>query len=171
MPTPSSISDAASARPCRSAPIRAPVPTVSFSPSIVMRVARCSPTMRGKNERPAGVGNEADLRERLDERRLAAANTMSQANARLAPAPAATPFTAQTTGFSSVRTAGSRSGCSRRARSRRGRASPPSFGIASARSCPAQKPRPAPVSSTARTVGSVRDSRTARPQLRGHRAV
>jgi hypothetical protein len=33
------------------------------------------------------------------------ANTMSHANARLAPAPAATPFTAQSTGFSSFRIA------------------------------------------------------------------
>ena len=35
----------------------------------------------------------------------AAANTMSQANAMFAPAPAATPLTAQTTGFSSCRIA------------------------------------------------------------------
>ena len=32
-----------------------------------------------------------------------AASTMSQASARLAPAPAATPFTAQTTGFGMAR--------------------------------------------------------------------
>src|SRR5260221_604272 len=83
-----------------------------------------------------------------------AARTMSQASARLAPAPAATPLTAQTTGFA-------------RRRSRRisglyqvSSALPPAgaplamAAARSARSWPAQKPRPAPVSSTARIAAS-----------------
>ena len=91
--------------------------------------------------------NEADL----------PAMAMSEASAKLMPTPAATPFTADTIGLGIVRmrritglkyfsSAAPESAVALAARS------------GSARSAPAQKPRPAPVSSTARTELSVASS-------------
>jgi hypothetical protein len=79
-----------------------------------------------------------------------AAMTMSHASATFAPAPAATPFTAHTTGFSrvrSVRTSGLY--CVPMVWPRSG-GGPPGVITRSLRSCPAQNARPAPVSRTAR---------------------
>src|SRR5260370_24410170 len=84
-----------------------------------------------------------------------AGRTMSQARAMLAPAPAATPLTAHTTGFSKRRRRRT-SGLYQVSSALPPSTLPPAAMTAarSARSCPAQKPRPAPVSSTARIVAS-----------------
>src|SRR5437762_1639683 len=85
---------------------------------------------------------------------LLAAITMSAAKAILAPAPAATPFTAHTTGFGrliSLRISGLYRFSSDSPRST---PSPPGATARSDKSCPAQNPRPAPVISSARISGS-----------------
>ena len=87
--------------------------------------------------------NEADL----------AAIAMSEASAKLMPTPAATPFTAATIGLGidrMVRITGLKNLSSAAPESAFG----PVSRSGSARSAPAQKPRPAPVSSTARTAPS-----------------
>src|SRR5579863_9033501 len=86
---------------------------------------------------------------------------MSQASARLAPAPAAAPLTAHTTGFGRARSArmiGLRPLSSDWPRSGRGA---PGLTARSTRSAPAQKPRPAPVIRTARQPGSAAARSTA----------
>src|SRR5690606_18279268 len=80
---------------------------------------------------------------------LCASRRMSHASARLMPAPAATPFTPATTGFSRAAMARTTGWYER---SRMPPMSPSTF--VEPRSAPAQKPRPAPVISTARTPGS-----------------
>ena len=78
---------------------------------------------------------------------------MSAASAKLMPTPAATPFTAATIGLGSermVRITGLKNFSSAEPESAVG----PLSRSGSARSAPAQKPRPAPVSSTARTEPS-----------------
>ena len=76
--------------------------------------------------------------------------TRSQAKAMFAPAPAATPLTAQITGFSNERIKRI-SGLYRRSiDAPKSGGSLFSTGSLSSRSCPAQKPRPAPVKSTTR---------------------
>ena len=81
------------------------------------------------------------------------AMAMSEASAKLMPTPAATPFTAATIGLGSARMeriTGLKNLSS--AEPEIGDGAPSRSG--SARSAPAQKPRPAPVSSTARTEPS-----------------
>ena len=81
---------------------------------------------------------------------VSAATRTSHAQAKERPAPAAAPFTAASTGFSRART--SRTLGWYEASS----ASPiePESDWNSFRSCPAQKPLPAPVTTTQRTAGS-----------------
>ncbi len=81
----------------------------------------------------------------------------SQAQASESPAPAQAPLIAATTGFSSARMARTFGWyvCSSAA------CTPPGSSWNSRRSCPAQKPRPAPVSTTARTSGSAASSSAA----------
>ena len=78
-------------------------PTACRRASLAPSRARC-PTSRGR-KRSAGVRNQPDLAKRLDEARRLAATTRSQASAMFAPAPAATPLTAQTTGMGNDRSA------------------------------------------------------------------
>ena len=61
--------------------------------------ARCLPTRSNERACQPGVGHEADAVEGGTKRASSAATTRSAAIARLTPAPAATPFTAATTGF------------------------------------------------------------------------
>ena len=72
----------------------------TLSPNIISADAFCQPINRGRKKVPPLSGINP-IREKawINEEDLAAI-TMSQANAILAPAPAATPFTAATTGFS-----------------------------------------------------------------------
>src|SRR5215467_10182537 len=78
---------------------------VIFSASMVMTLARCKPTRRGSMKVPPLSGITPIFANDWTNVAADDANTMSHANARFAPAPAATPFTAHTTGFSSVRIA------------------------------------------------------------------
>ena len=80
---------------------------------------------------------------------VSAATRMSQAQASESPAPAAAPFTAAITGFSSARIARTFGWYVSRSRA----AMSPAASWNSVRSWPTQKPRPAPVSTTARTAG------------------
>jgi hypothetical protein len=85
-------------------------------------------------------------------RASSAASVMSQAKASEAPAPAAVPCAAQTTGFGRARMARTSRFHPRSSTAPRSASGPVSPG--SAKSCPAQKARPAPESSTARQAGS-----------------
>src|SRR5215208_1449760 len=78
------------------------------------------------------------------------ATRMSHAHANDIPAPAAAPFTAAMTGFSSARMARMLGWYVERRRSPMS----PAASRNSVRSCPTQKPRPAPVTTTARTASS-----------------
>ncbi len=119
------------------------------SPSIAMPRARASPTRRGSTQVPPASGIRPILTKAWMKRAPCPASTMSQASARLAPAPAATPCTAQTTGLDRVRMAVIRG------LKRVSSVAPRSWsGVTSVRSWPAQKPRPAPASSTLRTAPS-----------------
>ena len=86
-----------------------------------------------------------------------AAIRTSQAQARESPAPAQAPLIAATTGFSSARMARTFGWYVSSSADR----TPPGSSWNSRRSCPAQKPRPAPVSTTARTSGSAASSSAA----------
>ena len=76
--------------------------------SHLVPIARAGPTRRGRIQLPPVSGTTPSLLKdwmKLAER---AAKTRSQASARLAPAPAATPFTAAITGSSRLRSASTR---------------------------------------------------------------
>ena len=66
-------------------------------------VARAWPIRRGKCQVPPVSGIRPSLQNASMKLADLAASTMSQASARLAPAPAATPLTAQITGIGSAR--------------------------------------------------------------------
>ena len=70
---------------------------------MAIALARASPISRGNIQEPPASGMSPTRAKDWMNFALLAASTMSQASARLAPAPAATPLTAQTTGFSSAR--------------------------------------------------------------------
>lgn len=70
---------------------------------MVSALARGSPRMRVSDQLPPASGIRPIFEKAWMNFADFAASTMSQAKAMLAPAPAATPFTAQTTGFSSAR--------------------------------------------------------------------
>ncbi len=76
---------------------------VSLSPSSASPIARALPTSRGRKYVPPESGTRPILQNAWMKLADFAAMTMSHASARLAPAPAATPFTAQTTGSGSAR--------------------------------------------------------------------
>jgi len=128
--------------------------------SMVRARARASPTRRGRNHvlppsgsrpmRAKACRNEADL----------PATAISAASAKLMPTPAATPFTAATMGLGSVRMVRI-TGLKNFSRAEPESAVGPPSRSGSARSAPAQKPRPTPVRrrptpvrSTARTEPS-----------------
>ena len=73
------------------------------SPSIARARARASPIRRGRKKLAPESGTRPIVTKAWTKLALRAASTMSQASAKLAPAPAATPFTAQTTGIGSAR--------------------------------------------------------------------
>ena len=75
----------------------------SFSPSMASQFARCSPTRRGRMKVPPESGIRPIFENDWTNVAPSAASTMSQAKAMFAPAPAATPLTAQTNGFSVCR--------------------------------------------------------------------
>jgi hypothetical protein len=70
----------------------------SLSPSIAMPSARAEPTRRGSSQVPPVSGTRPILVKAWMKLAERPATTRSQHSARLAPAPAATPFTAATTG-------------------------------------------------------------------------
>ena len=76
-----------------------------FSARKNIPVARCVPTSRGTKKVPLVSGINPNLEKLSTKLADSAAIVRSQAKARLAPAPAAIPFTAQITGFSRVRMA------------------------------------------------------------------
>ena len=121
-------------------------------PSMASARARASPTVCGRNQVPPRSGISEMRTKAWSKRAERAASTISQASARLAPPPAATPFTAATIGLGRARMARI-IGLKRRsmAAPRSGwPAASGSPGPPPARSAPAQKPRPMPVSRTAR---------------------
>ena len=129
--------------------------------------ARASPTVCGRNQVPPRSGISEMRTKAWSKRAERAASTMSQASAKLAPPPAATPLIAPTIGLGSARMARI-IGLKRRSMSAPrsgGRAASGSPVPPPARSAPAQKPRPVPVSSTARIVLVVAGAR----QLAVHR--
>ncbi len=65
-------------------------------------LARASPTRRGSDQVPPESGTRPIFEKAWMNLALSPARTMSQASAMLAPAPAATPLTAQTIGFGSA---------------------------------------------------------------------
>ncbi|MNN65442.1 hypothetical protein D3C81_1809450 [compost metagenome] len=71
----------------------------SLSPNKVKPIARAWPTARGKNHVPAESGTNPKRQNACTKFADLAAMTKSHASAIFAPAPAATPFTAQITGF------------------------------------------------------------------------
>jgi hypothetical protein len=73
------------------------------SASIIAARARASPIIRGRKKVPPESGTRPIFEKAWTNFAERPATTMSQASAMLAPAPAATPWTAQTTGFSSAR--------------------------------------------------------------------
>src|SRR6185312_13139521 len=75
----------------------------SGSPSIAMPMARADPARRGRNQVPPASGTNPRRQKACRKLAERAAMTMSQAKAMLAPAPAAGPLTAATTGFASAR--------------------------------------------------------------------
>src|SRR5918996_1126374 len=113
--------------------------------------------IRGSSQVPPESGIRPILTKAWVKRASSAAIRMSQAAARDTPAPAATPFTAAITGFGVETTTGiSRwydcSRCSRMS----GRSPARYADSNSVRSWPAQKPRPAPVTTMARASSSSR---------------
>ena len=121
----------------------------SGSPVSARPSARAWPTRRGSTQVPPLSGIRPIAEKLWMNLADFAATTMSQASAILAPAPAATPLTRAITGWGSdvsVRISGFQH-CS--TVSPRSTASPGAT-ARSLRSCPAQKPRPAPVSTTTR---------------------
>src|SRR5450830_582177 len=83
-------------------PDQAPVlglSAVSFSPSMARPMARAEPIKRGRKKVPPVSGIRPSLQNTSTKLADLPAMTMSQASARLAPAPAATPLTAQITGM------------------------------------------------------------------------
>ena len=77
----------------------------SRSPSIARPRARALPTRRGRNQVAPESGTSPSLLKAWMNDAEDAATTRSQASARLAPAPAATPFTAAIVGIGSARSA------------------------------------------------------------------
>ena len=76
------------------------VSAVSGMPVSAKPLARASPMRRVRLQVPPESGTRPILQKAWMNFADCAASTMSQASATLAPAPAATPLTAQTTGFS-----------------------------------------------------------------------
>jgi len=74
-----------------------------LSASIMRAVARAMPTSRGRKKVPPVSGTSPIFENDWTNDASDDATTKSHANARFAPAPAATPFTAHTTGLSSCR--------------------------------------------------------------------
>ena len=66
-------------------------------------IARCGTDETRQEVRAAGVRDQPQFAERLQEARASLAMTRSQASAKLQPAPAATPFTAAITGIGNAR--------------------------------------------------------------------
>ena len=125
----------------------------SLSPVIASAMARARPTRCGSSQVAPLSGTRPILLKAWMKLAPGAAMAMSQAMATEAPAPAATPFTAHTVGTRTLirrRVVGLKAwsitgpGSARNMRSSPGRKSN------SDRSAPAQKPRPAPVSTSAR---------------------
>ncbi len=77
----------------------------SLSPSIASPIARAEPTRRGRKYVPPESGIRPILQNAWMKLADFAAITMSHASAMFAPAPAATPLTAQTTGSGRLRSA------------------------------------------------------------------
>ncbi len=75
----------------------------SLSPSIANPIARAGPTSRGRKYVPPESGTSPIFENAWIKLADFAATTMSQASAMFAPAPAATPLTAHTTGSGSAR--------------------------------------------------------------------
>ena len=75
----------------------------SFSPRSASPIARALPARRGRKKVPPESGMRPIFENACTKLAERAARTRSQARAMLAPAPAATPFTAQTMGFGSSR--------------------------------------------------------------------
>ena len=126
----------------QSAAWRAPI----RSANSIDPMARAAPIWRGSVQVPPASGIRPIRVKAWMKLALSVAITRSQASARLAPAPAAAPFTAASVGMGqscSRRNSGSYSSRRTASRSRSAR------GV-SDRSCPEQKARPAPVSTSAR---------------------
>ncbi len=80
-------------------PIRSASAAPTFSPSSIIRVARPWPISRGRvNDEPLSADNATPAKAMVNDDDDAASRR-SQANARAAPAPAATPLTAASTGL------------------------------------------------------------------------
>ena len=122
----------------------------SGSPVSARPSARAWPTRRGRCQLPPLSGIRPSAEKLWMNLADLAATTRSQASAMLAPAPAATPLTRAMTGCGSVGEACGSAGSSFPRPSRRGRPPRPGATARSLRSCPAQKPRPAPVRTTTR---------------------
>ena len=73
------------------------------SPRNISSLARCGPTIRGQQVAPPASGMIPRFTNTSMRRAVSAITTRSHASTRLAPPPAAVPFTAATTGFSQSR--------------------------------------------------------------------
>ena len=143
---------ASSSTHCQISPIACASAALSLSPVIASASARARPTRCGSSHVPPQSGISPIFENAWMKLAERAATTMSQPSAKLAPAPAATPLTAATTGTGIERM---RSASGRYSRSMTSPTSTSSPAMpASLRSCPAQKPRPAPVTTTQRTAAS-----------------
>ena len=80
-------------------PILSASSAVTLSPSIISAEAFCQPINRGRKKVPPLSGINPIFENACMKEADSGATTTSQQKAMLAPAPAATPFTAATTGF------------------------------------------------------------------------
>ena len=141
-------------------PISSAAEAVTGSASSAIAVARACPISRGSVQEAPLSRASPTLAKASRNFALSAAIRKSATKASDAPAPAAIPFTAAMTGLGMVASA-STIGLKCLCTVSSGAVSPAaSRSACSRRSCPAQKPRPAPVSTTARTAGSAATSRT-----------
>jgi hypothetical protein len=125
---------------------------VILGASMASARARCSPTRRGRNHVLPPSGRRPMRAKACRKLADLAAIAMSAASAKLMPTPAAGPLTAATIGLGTERI---RRITGLKNLSSAEPESPPSLPRSgSLKSAPAQKPRPAPVSSTARTEPS-----------------